>query len=300
MPSDLYKFNQFDASQRENISLNMKSGPFVIFTMLSSHAKFLSKTARARMPRAPILIMSVSILSLIFVSERPSHAYKVYTGIDPNGDPNVNLLPNIPISTAAQNAFLAELQGVGTETFESIPDGQPVPLNLVFPDAGSAILIGADGSVQSTPKGMTTGSGRYGITPTQYLAVNGGSNFRIEFSDPIAAFGFFGIDIGDFGGSLKVTYDNPGIGLQEIPLAPMNQADGSVLFYGIISATGEEFSSVTFHTEGSADMFAFDNMTIGSARQVIHPHPAVPGPLGILGLGAAFRWSRKIRRLIQP
>jgi hypothetical protein len=233
------------------------------------------------------------------VSEKPSQAFSVFSGIDPNGNANVNLLPNIPNSIAAQKFFLGNLEGVGTETFESIPVDQVVPLSLVFPGAGTATLLGANGSIQSTPAGTTSGSGRYGVSPTQYFEVDGGSNFKIEFSQAIAAFGFFGIDIGDFGGTLKVTYDNPAIGLQTIPLAPFDKADGSVIFYGIIGQPGEEFSAVTFHTQGSGDMFAFDNMTIGTRGQVIEPQPATPGPLGILGLGTAFSWSRRLRRRIR-
>ena len=96
-------------------------------------------------------------------------------------------------------------------------------------------------------------------------------------------------------------------------MAPINRADGSALFYGIIGDPGEEFSSVIFYTHGAADIFAFDDMTIGSPSQVIQNNPVVgvpssrtvdflsddatvPGPLGVLGLGAGYGWCRRLRK----
>ena len=270
-------------------------------------------------PRAPIRTIRWALSGILLLGAGPTQAFTIFSGIDPNGNPMRNLLPNIPNSTAARNDFLAQLQGVGTETFESMIDGQDVPLNLVFPGAGTATLAGANSTIHSTPEGSTSGSGRYGISPSHYLEVDGGVDFNIEFSQPIAAFGFYGVDIGDFSGTLNVNFSNPAIGLQSIPLAPINRADGSALFYGIIGDAGEEFSSVIFYTHGAADIFAFDDMTIGSRSQVIQsndnvvvPKPnsrssdflsdeeTVPGPLGVLGLGIGYGWCLRLRKRTRP
>ena len=274
----------------------MYASPFDIFLMLPKDVKTGIQEVFRPIPRPPIRRITLTLLGALLFGVAPSQAYTIFSGVDSNGNPMRNLLPNIPNSTAASNAFLADLQGVGTETFESMQDDQAVPLILVFPGAGSATLDGANAMIRSTRAGSTTGSGRYGVSPSHYLEVRGSSIFTIKFSQPVAAFGFFGVDIGDFSGILDVTFNTSAIGLLSIPLAPMIGADGSVIFYGIIGEPGEEFTSVAFHTQGAADMFAFDNMTIGSRSQVIQNNPAAPGPLGVLGLGSSYLWWRRLRK----
>ena len=295
------------------ILLGMYSSYFDIFAMAPINLRKQIQALSPLMPRAPIRRITLTFFGVLLFGALPTQAYTIFSGIDPNGNPLLNLLPNIPNSTAAKNNFLEQLQGVGTETFESMVDGQAVPLDLVFPGAGTATLVGANAMIKSTPEGSTSGSGRYGTSPSHYLEVDGGIDFNIEFSQSVAAFGFFGVDIGDFSGTLNVNFNNPAIGLLSIPLAPINRADGSALFYGIIGDPGEEFSSVIFYTHGAADIFAFDDMTIGSPSQVIQNNPVVgvpssrtvdflsddatvPGPLGVLGLGAGYGWCRRLRK----
>lgn len=232
----------------------------------------------------------------------PSNAFSIFTAFDPNGDASVNLLTTtgIPNSQAAEAAFLAQLVGTGTETFESFAAGTGGPLAITFPGAGTATLSGS-GDIQSVPAGQTNGAGRYGVSATNYWEVVAGSSgsFEIDFSDPIAAFGFYGIDIGDFAGTLSLVFDNGNIATQSVPTAPQNLADGSVLYWGIITDPSDgEISSISFQTTtGTGDIFAFDNFTIGSRQQVV-PN-SVPGPLPLLGAGAAFGWSRRLRRRLK-
>ena len=54
-------------------------------------------------------------------------------------------------STAAQNSFLANLIGVGTETFEGFATGTGAPLALTFPGAGTATLGGTGAIATVTP-----------------------------------------------------------------------------------------------------------------------------------------------------
>jgi MYXO-CTERM domain-containing protein len=140
------------------------------------------------------------------------------------------------------------------------------------------------------------------VSATNFWEVVAGQagSFDISFSDPIAAFGFYGIDIGDFLGTLSLKFDNGNIATQSITSAPSAQADGSVLFWGIITDPSDgEISSISFETtQGTGDVFAFDNMTIGSREQV-KTHSTVPGPLPLLGAGAAFGWSRRLRRPVK-
>lgn len=232
----------------------------------------------------------------------PSSAFQIFTGFDPNGNPGVNLLTTtgIPNSQAAEAAFLANLVGTGTETFESFASGTGADLPIVFPGAGTATLKGF-GAVSSAAAGQTNSVGRYGVSPTNFWEVGAGpaGSFEIDFSAPIAAFGFYGIDIGDFFGTLSLEFDNGNIATQPIPTAPQNVADGSVLYWGIIADPSEgQISKITFATtEGTGDFFGFDNFTIGSREQV--KPSSVPGPLPLLGAGAAFGWSRRLRRRVK-
>lgn len=215
-----------------------------------------------------------------------AHAYSIFFGED------LGLGESTPLpvasrinSTAAQNAFLANLIGVGTETFEGFATGTGAPLNLTFPGAGTATL-GGSGSIQTVTPGTTNGVGRYAISGSNFWEASSGS-FTIGFSNPIAAFGFWGVDVGDFNGQVTLTLQSGSVINLTVPNST-NIAGGSVLYYGLIaSGAGELFTSITFgNTNPGVDFFAFDDMTIGSLQQV-RPTPE-PGTLVLLGLAAAL------------
>ena len=188
----------------------------------------------------------------------------------------------VPLSSwvnadAAQASFLSKLIGVGTETFEGFGT-TTAPLDLTFPGAGTATLSGS-GSVWATSPGSTNGIGRYATSGSRYWDT--GSLFTITFTNPIAAFGFYGIDIGDYNGQVTLTTSHGdvfNIG------NTVNGLGGSVLFWGIIDVE-KPFSSLTFgNTAAGSDYFAFDDMTIGTAQQVVTEVPE-PGMLALLGIG---------------
>jgi hypothetical protein len=222
----------------------------------------------------------VLVVTLLFLCFSSSAFAATYFGYDP-GLGESTPLAAWPNSTAAEASFLSSLVGVGTETFESFSVGTGSPLTLTFPGAGTATLTGAD-AISSVPTGQTNGVGRYAISPTKFWETGAG-DFNITFSDPVAAFGFYGVDIGDFAGDLVLdlstgahfvlnTHGNPG---------------GSVLFWGVIDQNNP-FTSVTFtNTEPGIDYLAFDNMTIGSVEQVI-PGGEVPEPATMLLLGSGL------------
>jgi len=72
--------------------------------------------------------------------------------------------------------------------------------------AGTATFTGT-GQIANVPSG-DNGFGRYPISGNQYFDT--GSVFTITFSTAIAAFGFFGVDIGDFGGQVTLTLTHLG------------------------------------------------------------------------------------------
>ena len=190
-------------------------------------------------------------------------------------------------ATAARTSFLSSLYGVGTEDFESFSAGTTNP-SLSFPGAGNATLNGG-GAVASVTPGSTNGYGRYATSGSNYWETNTG--FSIDFTAPIAAFGFFGIDIGDFGGQVTVTQIG-GISTTYNVGNTINGSGGGVLFWGLIDSVNL-FTSIQFgSTSSGADVFGFDDMTIGSVSQVCGQfgNPACPSvpesaSIALMGLG---------------
>jgi hypothetical protein len=207
------------------------------------------------------------------------------------------VLAATPNANVAHTNFLAGLINPGIENFESFPDSTSNPA-INFAGAGvTATLSG--GTVQSTLNGTTNGVGRYGISGDpdsngrdSYFETS--SELTLTFSNPVAAFGFYGIDIGDFNGQVTVTTSG---GLNQLFNVgnTLNGNGGSVLFWGLISNT-DTFTGITFgNTATGSDFFAFDNFTVGSLEQVA---PQVPEPdtyammlagLGLMGFVARRR-----------
>ena len=197
-------------------------------------------------------------------------------------------------SLAARDQFFTHLAGVGTETFEGFTPGTSVPLTLTFPGAGNATLIGGDATVQSVAGG-TNGAGRYPVSGGNFLeatsSATGGSTFTITFAKPVAAFGFYGTDIGDFGSQLSLVFTTAGGGTQTwtLPYTATNGTntarDGSLLYAAFIG--GAAFTSVSFQGTSSDDIFGFDDMTIGSTQQVIITPTPEPATFALLGGGLA-------------
>ena len=227
------------------------------------------------------LFSIVAAVAALTFASASSHAYVTYSGIDQNG--------SFVQSDAAQTSFLSNLQGVGTETFESFATGTNAPLLLSFVGAGTATLNGS-ASVQSS---STVCCGRHPRSGTQ-LVETSSTDFSISFGSGVAAFGFFGTDIGEFGGDLQIRVNKEGGGFVVIDVPDVHTMggffDGSSLFFGMIAADASEvFTSIEFFdaVSGSGDVFGFDDMTVGSLAQVCRVNcnnVPEPGSLALAGL----------------
>lgn len=233
----------------------------------------------------------------IGMGSQSASAYQIFFGEDLSSSSSIPL-GSTPNADTARNQFLNVLSGVGTEDFEGFSEGTGSPLALNFPGAGTATLTGGGGTIWSQPEG-TAGAGRYGTSGTNFWEVSAGGagNFAVNFSSSVAALGFYGIDIGDFGGQLQIQLNDTANTLLTVnnTVGSMGSTDGSVLFFGIVAEDGdEEFTQASFlTTTGQGDMFAFDDMTIGSRQQVI----SEPATLATLGIGmAGLTAIRRMRR----
>ena len=227
----------------------------------------------------------------LLLSATASHATHIeYFGEDLGLGETIRL-PSHPNADAARAAFFSNLIGVGTEDFESYATGAGTPLVVTFPGTGTATLNGT-GSVATVPTG-TNGVGRYPISGDNYWEAS--STFSIDFDFDVAAFGFYGIDIGDFGGQVTATLSNGSTEVYNIPNT-INGAGGGVLYWGIID-TVNTYTSLTFgNTAPGVDFFGFDDFSIGNIQQVAPaPEPATFALMGLslAGLGLGFARRRK-------
>jgi hypothetical protein len=233
---------------------------------------------------------SLVVASVLALASLPTQAaFTTFFGEDINNS-NTNPLATFPNASAAEASFLSQLIGVGTETFEGQLGSSPLALS--FPGAGTATLNGGGGQIISlASENISNGFGRYGVTrdggAENFWEISAGraGDFTIAFSDPVAAFGFYGIDIGDFGGGLRLNLVGGGAQLVNVPntQGSSGSTDGSVLFFGFVNNNPlETVTSIDFLTStGQGDVFAFDDMTIGSIQQVRTPDGG--GTLTLLG-----------------
>jgi hypothetical protein len=192
-----------------------------------------------------------------------------------------------------------------TESFEGYAAGDSGVLP-VFSTAGT--LTGAD----QVKDGIN--NGRHATTGDMYW--EGGSEpFEVTFASAIQAFGFFGIDIGDFtsdcgsdtclapGGALKLEFFTKAGDAAPAQTEIVNgeDSDGSANFYGFVDATGASYEMIRFtNLQSIWDGQGFDDLMIGRVEVIDEPpvgNVPEPGMLAMVGLGLLSLSALRRRRL---
>ncbi|WP_320041088.1 PEP-CTERM sorting domain-containing protein [uncultured Desulfobacter sp.] len=179
-------------------------------------------------------------------------------------------------ASAAQTDFYSNLTGITTEDFEDMTGSEAT--------FGSITATLSNGELKTVTSG-TNGYGRYPISGDNYWEVS--ESFTLTFSEAISAFGFYGVDIGDFNGQVVLSMESGTTVTLNIENS-INVSGGGVLYFGFYDLENS-YTSISFtNTAASTDTFAFDDFTIGTIENVDpigNPNNAVPEPATILLLG---------------
>jgi hypothetical protein len=213
----------------------------------------------------PTALVAAAMLAL------PTAAFAapvIYFGQNPSPAPPFTV-SGAPVT--ARNSFLSQLSGVSQESFETYALGASPPTLSFSGSAGNIIAtLSGTGIIENNAGGAGSGGnafGRFATQGSQYYETT--SSFGATFSTAVAAFGFYGTDIGDFNGLLTITLKHA-VGPDNVITVNTNNPspDGSLLFWGVIDQANP-FTSVQFGvTAGSGDFFGFDQMVVGDLRQV--------------------------------
>lgn len=242
-------------------------------------------------PRTLVLALAVAaggasaLPSQIFFAEDPAPGGSVSAGV-----------------ASKRAEFLAALAATAQSYgFEDKFNGDAALFNINFTGSSSAITatLSGSGSVSNVAD-----AGRFNTTPLGqnfWSAPTSGDGdiFTLTFSTAISAFGFYGTDIGDFGGALYLDLTPSGGGADEtVTVKDTAGTSGALLFFGFADAS-TSYSSITFRSAGTgttADFFGFDDFVVADRGQVIQQVPE-PGSLALAGLALiGLAGARRVRR----
>lgn len=118
----------------------------------------------------------------------------------------------------------------------------------------------------------------------------------LTFDGPgIAAFGFYGIDMGELSGTVSLTLTDV-LGNTRVETLSTGTVGSSLLFWGFVDDTGTLYRSVRFNNSLPRDAFGLDDLVIGTVVIVPPPPPpGVPEP-GTLALFGLALWSASMAR----
>lgn len=252
----------------------------------------------------------LALLTAIALGTFPqsAQAFRIFPGYDENPTAGQFLSESArPNSNEAAATFAIQLAPgiVTTEGFESFPTTQTIH-GLTTQISGVQTVLSYKNSSDDPASGNiqrasgTTGMTNAGTFPTegrQGISINSTNRFEILLNEPIAAFSFWGTDLGDQNNSLTLAFYNGSTLINESPIGYLgaNSGNSSVFFFGgIADAPAEYFNRVVFQNSKLNDAIGLDQFTIAVPDQVLDldgsttsstvvPTPALlPGLLGLM------------------
>lgn len=233
------------------------------------------------MKKIKSLIMAMAGAASLGFAVNANAAPVTYYGLDLHtGD----VVPTGGNAQTARNNFLNGLHSTGNEDFGGFGLGISTPLTLSFPGSSgnlTATMTSTGGSVVVTNANPV---GQFSTSPGKHLDAGFGSTLNIDFSStPISAFGFYGTDISDSGGSLVVSLTDINNIVTSFTVITDNSVNNNnLLFWGFID-NGASYKKVSLRNTSSSDRFGFDDMVIGDSGQI--GRVPEPGSFALLGLG---------------
>ncbi len=219
------------------------------------------------------------ILAVLPITAQTSPEIYFAEDVSPHaiGGPNQVPRPTYPQSQAAAAQFLARLHGATPESFEGLATGS-LPTTLSFGTNTATLSVSSSNvcAVQTVLEPATTDGGWFPTTGTNFLGLDIGRTnqtdkyFRVEFSSPQAAFGFYGTDVEVNQFRLRIVRAD---GSTNDVLAPVTvpQGSGGVFYFGIIDRE-RPFVSVQLENLGQQpDGMGFDDLTVATPAQVNTP-----------------------------
>jgi hypothetical protein len=200
-------------------------------------------------------------------------------------------------------AVLDRLINVGNEDFESFSLRATGPYALSFPGTAGALT----GSLDPTGEGeilRTLTEGRFPTSGRQYME---SVEFGVTFSQPVAAFGFYSTDAGDYGAFLKLDFFLDDVFLWSLLVhntqSQNEETDAALMFLGIVTTT-MTFDRVQFvnvpnvgYPRSPFDAFGFDDLVVADSEQIEPPPVPEPAAAGLVVLASVlYALTRKPRR----
>ena len=248
------------------------------------------------------------VLGVGLVAMQSAEAFTLFSGVDFNTSGDNTPLTSFPNSDQARDLFFSRLSNIGTESFEGFAGSAggtapPAPFLIGFAVPGGALdaTVVDEGNSAKIYNGPD-GNGAYAISDTNYVRFTvprggSGTSFLIDLSQPAAAFGFYTTDLNPQSGLILEVSNNGGV-LSTLTAFTEDgeRQSGSATYFGFLADSPfEQFTRVRFIVDGTNDVIGFDDFSVGSLEQV----QPVPGPLPLLGVGAAFGWSRRMRQRLR-
>lgn len=205
---------------------------------------------------APAMALAVAMVFAPLASEAGA-VIESFFGEDLNGTGLARARPN---ADAAFSAFMRRAPGAIAEDFEE----------------SAVVLPPAFGGELSSSDLASVAEGRFAISGSRYALLTSrvapGAGFALDMPLPATAFGFFGVDIGDFNESLSLRLEFADGTAHDLVVAHTRDsadANGAVFFQGLLTDTPiDTVRVINLNPGGGTASLVFDDLIVGRALPV--------------------------------